>query len=331
MRRTTLRLLLAALVAVGCAGDAEDQAENQPDADAGQADTTMDAAPDAAEGATDTGRVVVTDIGLQTPESVLHDPGADVYFVSNINGVPTDLDGNGFIARVRPNGTVEELRWVDGAAAGVTLNAPKGMALHGDTLFVADIDAVRAFDRTTGEPYGSRRVAGATFLNDLAVAPDGTLYVSDSGLNADFSPSGTAAIYRFDGDEPVAVAEGADLGSPNGIAFTREGDLVLAGFGGPQVRALKVRDAAAGGSPSSTTLAELPGGSLDGVVVLDDGSLLVSSWEGQAVYRIRAGGGEPEVIIEGVPSPADIGWDAQRRRVLIPVFQENRLIFEPVQ
>src|SRR5256885_8154331 len=41
-------------------------------------------------------------------------------------------------------------RSIEGGRTGVTLHAPKGMALNGDTLWVADIDVVRAFNAKTG-------------------------------------------------------------------------------------------------------------------------------------------------------------------------------------
>ncbi len=272
----------------------------------------------------DTTRISVSGVGFQTPESVLHDAEADVYLVSNINGAPTDVDGNGFISRIAPNGEVVSLKWIDGTAEGVTLNAPKGLAIKGDTLFVTDITAVRAFDRNTGEPLGSWSVEGATFLNDLAVDADGTLYVSDSGLNPDFSSSGTDAVYRFDDGAPVVVAEGAALGGPNGLA-TRGDEVIVVGFGGTAVRSLP----AMGGE--ATVLRELAGGQLDGVVLLDDGSMLVSSWETSTVYRVPADAeADATAAVENVPSPADIGWDARRHRVLIPIFQENRVEIHPV-
>ena len=111
--------------------------------------------------------------GLETPESVLWDEKADIYLVSNINGDPSAHDGNGFISRITPEGRMETLKWIDGATPGVRLNAPKGLAIVGDTLYVADIDTVRAFHRVTGQPLGARAVPGSTFLNDLAAGPDG--------------------------------------------------------------------------------------------------------------------------------------------------------------
>jgi len=35
--------------------------------------------------------------GFDTPESAVHDPVADVYLVSNVNGAPLAKDGNGYI------------------------------------------------------------------------------------------------------------------------------------------------------------------------------------------------------------------------------------------
>ena len=63
--------------------------------------------------------------GFLTPESVFHDSAQDIYFVSNINGSPTAKDNNGFISRLRPDGAVENLKFIEGGKNGVTLNAPK--------------------------------------------------------------------------------------------------------------------------------------------------------------------------------------------------------------
>src|SRR5690606_30515974 len=232
----------------------------------------------------------IADVGLQTPESVLYDEQADVYLVSNINGEPLGRDDNGFISRIRPDGSVEQLKWIDGTTDAVTLNAPKGMALHGDTLFVADIDTVRAFHRTTGAPLGARGIAGASFLNDLATGADGELYVTDTGMDAAFSPTGTDAIHRFGANGAESVATAPAVSAPNGIVAMDEG-LIVVGFGGATVQRLALD----GSAP--TDIATLPSGQLDGVVRTSDGTLLVSSWEGGAVYRI-APDGQISTVVE---------------------------------
>lgn len=254
----------------------------------------------------------ISDIGLATPESVLYDEQADIYLVSSINGEAAAHDDNGFISRIRPDGSVEALRWIDGDRADVTLHAPKGMALLGDTLFVSDIDSVRAFHRTSGIQLGVRGVPGAAFLNDLAVGSDGVLYVTDTGVDAAFKGTGTDAIYRFDGAALTAFATGVGLKAPNGIVVAGE-TVYMVPFGGNTVWTRAV----SGGTPA--TFATLPAGQLDGVVRLSDGSLLVSSWEGKAVYRVSPTG-EVSAVVDNVETPADIGWDSRRNRVLIPIF-----------
>ncbi len=320
--RAGLALALLLVLAAACVQDAppEDTAAGAPpeEADAATPPEELDATESTADRT-----ITVADAGFQTPESVLHDDVADVYLVSNINGGPLEKDDNGFISRVSPTGEVLELRWIDGASEDVTLSAPKGLAIKGDTLFVADIDAVRAFHRETGEPLGARAVQGATFLNDVAVGPDGTLYATDSGLTAGeegFAPSGTDAVYRFGPGGATAVATGTELSGPNGIVVDGEGAIVVP-FGSNEVYRL---DPAGNRVPVAT----LPAGSLDGVVRMADGTLLVSSWEGQAVYHVDAGG-TARMVVESVEAPADIGYDSRRGRVLIPLFTRNQVTVRP--
>lgn len=310
--RTGGLLTLAALALAACAGDGADTED-------GAAMDTMGGAM-----AEDTRVITVADIGLQTPESILHDTEADVYLVSNINGAPLDKDDNGYISRIRPDGSVVSLRgWIDGANDGVTLHAPKGLALKGDTLFVADIDSVRAFHRTTGEPLGARGVPNADFLNDLAVV-DGTLYVTDTGMNAEFQPTGNAAIYRMTATGAQRIASGQGLGSPNGISGSR-GGLLMAPFGSADVRLIQTN--ATGGV--GEVVVTMPGGQLDGIIGLASGEFFASSWQTGAVYHVTPGN-EVHEIITGVESPADIGYDAQRNRILIPLFMGNELQFHPL-
>jgi glucose/arabinose dehydrogenase len=269
--------------------------------------------------------VVLQNVGFETPESVLYDPTGDVYLVANINGSPTAVDGNGFISRVAPDGRVLALKWIDGAKAGVTLNAPKGMAIVGDTLYVSDITAVRLFDRRTGRFKGSVAIPGATFVNDVAPAPDGSVYVTDSGLKPDFSPSGTDAVYRIDPMGKLStVARGTALKNPNGIAVRPGGRLVVVNFSKPGAVLTLGRN----GQLLDTW--RLPAGQLDGVVILPDGALLVSSWEAAVVYRVERGG-TARVVVRNVPSPADIGYDSKRGRVLIPIFTKHQVVIQPLR
>ena len=77
-------------------------------------------------------------------------------------------------------------------------------------------------------------------------------------------------------------------------------------------------------------IAVLPGTRNDGVVALPDGSWLVSSWDARAVLRV-SGDGDVCTVIDDIGTPADIGYDARRQRVLVPSFQGNWLRIYPLE
>ncbi|HEX6242393.1 MAG TPA: hypothetical protein VFZ61_15885 [Polyangiales bacterium] len=267
------------------------------------------------------GPIEVRDVGFETPESVLHDPRLDLYLVSNIDGSPLDLDDRAFISRLRPDGSIEQLKWIDAEDPAVRLDAPKGMALVGDVLYVADVASVRKFDRDSGKPLGAIEIPGATFINDVCADADGTVYVSDSGIQGGFTPSGGDAIYKLTRDGQVSVlAKSQTLGRPNGLALDGQGGVWVATFGSGELLHLSA------GGASSQSLAP-PKGSLDGVVVWER-RLFVSSWEGSTVYE-REGDSFVERV-RGVAAPSDIGFDAKRKRLLIPLFYADALVIYPL-
>lgn len=261
--------------------------------------------------------------GWSTPESVLYDAEQDVYLVSNINGSPVERDGNGFISRVNPETLQVEAKWIEGGRNGAQLDAPKGMAIVGDELWVSDITFVRRFDRKTGARRSSFEITGTAFLNDL-VSDGNDVYVSDSGMKLEggnFVGTNTDAIWLVTGAQPRRHASGMDLNRPNGLAVSG-GKLWAVSFAGSELYDI------AGGKKGQATA--LPAGSLDGVVALSDGSFLVSSWEGKAVYR-GTPGGTFQAVVQNVESPADIGLDSKRNRILIPHFTENRVSIHPLE
>jgi hypothetical protein len=282
--------------------------------------------------------IVVT--GFATPESALRDNVADVYLVSNINGSPAAFDNNGFISRVAPNGVILQLAWIRGGVGGVTLNAPKGMAIRDDILYVSDIDTVRAFDRVTGAPLAASAVpnpfAQPLFLNDVAVAPNGDVYASDN-VNG--------AIFRIDRDGRVSLfASGPELGFPNGLVADGANNVSWVTWLSNQVRrtnasgkvfvidTIPAPDVSALGLPDNALL-------LDGYLRLPDGSRVATSWVTGAIYRISPSGHTVTTITSVVgllqnPSapdgPADVGFDEARDRLLIPLFNRNQLVIFPL-
>ncbi|WP_437537840.1 hypothetical protein WME79_19040 [Sorangium sp. So ce726] len=268
--------------------------------------------------------------GFSTPESVLHDEERDVYLVSNIVGSPVEKDDRAFISRVSPDGEVLDLTWIDGASEGVTLSAPKGMAIAGGRLYVADIDTIRVFDASDGAPIEDIEVSGAGLLNDVAAMPDGSIVVSDSGVaikDGAFASIGTDALVAVDpGGEVSRLIADPALPHPNGVACA-EGEIWVAYLGAARVDALD-----ASGLPQREI--SLPAGTLDGLVRLDDGRLLVSSWDAGAVFEIDpAGDAAPRVstLAADLPSPADLGWDRARNRLLVPLFNDGEIVLLDVK
>lgn len=255
--------------------------------------------------------------GLATPESVLYDAETDTYLVSNINGAPLDKDNNGFITELSPDGKVITAKLIEGGKNKVTLNAPKGSAIKDGVLYVADIDTVRLFDRKTGAPKGEVALKGATFVNDVALGPDGNVYVSDSGLNAKFESTGTDAIWVIKpGKKPSAkpFVKSKDLKGPNGLLVTKDAVHSVT-FGANELQTFDLKGKQVGEAT------KLPNGGLDGLALIGD-EVFVSSWGGKAIYRGKPGGEFKEAFTE-LEAPADFGVDTKRNRVLVPRFQGN--------
>jgi sugar lactone lactonase YvrE len=256
---------------------------------------------------------------LKGPEAARYDHDQMVWFVANINGSPVAKDNNGFIARLSAGGKVDSLQFIVGGRGGVTLNGPKGMTITGDTLWVADIDAVRAFNKRTGAPITSVKVAGAKFLNDITAGPDGTLYVTDTGLAADdkgLSHPGPDRIYQIKGGKATVALESPDLAAPNGIAWMDDA-LVIAPFAGTNLVAWSP------GEKTVRTIGSGPG-QQDGIEILSDGRLLVTSWADSSLFVLKDG--KRTRVAYPVPSPADIGFDG-KSRIAVPLLMENRVEF----
>jgi sugar lactone lactonase YvrE len=261
---------------------------------------------------------VIAGVGFLNSESARYDDQADDYLVSNLGERgPTN---NGFISRVGPDGKVKTLKWIEGGRDGAMLVDPLGIYPKGDRLYVADPTAVRIFDRKTGAYHGSIEMpAGAERLNDLIVADDGTIYVTDSRMPNNPAPG---VLYRISpqGEASVFVASSVQLGNPNGIALAADGSVVHGGRGDK----LSWRDPTTGALLRERVL---PTGRFDGIVLLTDGSLLVASQDGHNVYHLASDGGAPTVVAKDITVPAAIGYDHKRKRLLVPQIAAGSVTF----
>jgi hypothetical protein len=273
-------------------------------------------------------RVAIFDrVAFASPSAIAYDRERDLYWVSNLNG--EDGLGHGFISRLEPNAERSTLNYIDGDHGGVALQAPRGLAIFGDVLYVADQKAVHKFKASSGEPLGDIELPGAVFVSDVAVAVDGSVYVADVGSDPSAAPvgkPGTDAIYQVSPAGQVSVvARRPDLGGPYALLANETG-LWVTCTGSSEL--LLVVPSADGEPVLDAGRLKLPGSTPRGLVGMPDGTFVISSEATGVVYRgYREGPFEP--IISGLESPADLGYDTRRKRLLIPLLTGHSLaIFE---
>ncbi|MCB1888504.1 MAG: hypothetical protein KDH20_12935 [Rhodocyclaceae bacterium] len=245
------------------------------------------------------------------PESVLADAPRHRLFVSNIDGTPLEKDGKGFISLLGRNGQVETLRWIDG------LNAPKGMALVGDTLYVSDIDVLVEIDVVAGRIKARHEAPGARFLNDVTTDGAGHVYVSDMLTNR---------IHRLADGRFEVWLESPRLANPNGLTVV--GDTLFVGCWGVMEAdfSTKVPGHVLAVSLSDKSVTDFgsdaPVGNLDGVEAMADGSLLVSDWLSGGLRRV-APDGQVTLLDPLAQGSADIGFDPASGTVWVPMMKDG--------
>jgi hypothetical protein len=242
-------------------------------------------------------------------ESCSYDPVRDLYVAPSLGNRGEGFENDGYVSLINPDGTVHTLKWIGATRDGLTLNDPLGSDVINGRLYVVDANVVRWFDMASGQPLGSEEIEGGLGFNDLEVAEDGTVYMTQTGAEDGSVPG---RIYRMmpDGESSLLI-DGAPLTRPNGIAFDRDGNIVVVNVGSADVLTF---------SPDGELLEteqSLDAGN-DGVVVLDDGTKYVSSVRQGTIARLQPG--QPaEMVASGIPSAASMCYDPTRERLVVPM------------
>lgn len=257
----------------------------------------------------------VTVEGFSSPESTIVNK-KDLY-VSNVGKElkPTLKDGDGFISKLDINGNIKELHFIDG------LDAPKGMGIVGNTLFVADINTLRGFDLSTKKEVLNIVFEGVNFLNDITVKDSNTLFIGASDTSTIYEVNISNKSYKKLVDFTVAnglfyedgILYAAELGSTTQNMFDGKGKLFK----------IDLKD-----NNKLTQLGTFEG-VLDGVTKLRN-KVYVSDWgkgEKTGIIRVYDLKTKKESVLEAelFMGAADFWIDEKSRKIFMPQMIGNKL------
>ena len=247
--------------------------------------------------------------GLKMPESAIQAKDGTIY-ISEINEF--GKDGDGQISKVDKEGNVKVF------ATG--MDDPKGLAMIGDKLYVADKNRVLEVNKDgTWQVYGAQMAFPGTpvFLNDLVADKLGNLYVSDSG-----SLKSGGQIYKIakgGGNISVIVdSKNPDILAPNGLLFEGRDNLLSVDFESGILYRVNITNG------KTIKLATGFGGA-DGMVKTKAGKIYISDWKNGKVYVVTAG--KAKIIKEGYKASADIALSNDEKFIMVPDMKAGELDF----
>lgn len=247
-------------------------------------------------------KVWTTTEGLNVPESSCYNSADRTIYVSNIVGMHNIKDGVGYISKLNEKGEFIEKEWVKG------LNAVKGIACTNNKLYVTDIDRVIEVDLKTGKiekTYSNRK---SESLNDVTVASDGRVYVSDSGGDC---------IFYVGKDSLEIFLESDQLNAMNGILAND--NLLYLGSKGNFI--------SVGQKTKAITILAEDVGYLDGIVMVDQNKFITSDFGGKV--QLVEPGKAVEILLNTTEmkiNAADLGFIPSQKLLLVPTFYDNKVV-----
>jgi DNA-binding beta-propeller fold protein YncE len=241
--------------------------------------------------------------GLKVPESVLYDTATGVIYVANIDGKPGVKDSSGFIATLSVEGKILNAGWVTG------LDAPKGMGILKNHLYVTNIDEIVEIDIPTATVIRRYKVEGSLFLNDIAIDPKtGMIFITDSGKGQVF--------VLYNGKVSIWL-QGAMFTGANGLFLL--GNFLYIGTGNSILKA----DISSG----EVVVCISGTGPVDGLFVNSAGNYIFSDWNGSIfISGLKK---RPESILNTTfksENAADFGIIVSKNMILIPTFFNNKVV-----
>ncbi|MEM9462549.1 MAG: hypothetical protein AAGF11_50845 [Myxococcota bacterium] len=197
------------------------------------------------------------------------------------------------------------------------LHSPKGLVLDGRTLYTSDIDELVEIDITT-RTVTRYPAEGASSLNDPAVGPDGTVYVTDFFGQRIYQRRGAARR----GAAVSVLLKTDTLDSPNGL-LDDDRALYVASWWiitDPQTFGTDVPGKVLRVDLDDLSILDVtsPFGNLDGIEPRGS-SFYVADWgKGGRLTEITAEG-EVRTIIDDLGDPVDHEYIEDTDTVIIPI------------
>jgi hypothetical protein len=237
---------------------------------------------------------------LNGPESIDFDATNNRYLIANKN--------NGKILQRAANGTITDF------VTNISPN-PYGLEVVGNVVYACCSGQVKGFDLTTGAEVFNVNVGG-TFLNGITHDNNGNLYVTDFTAKV---------IYRINiATQQFYPFASSLVNSPNGIIFDQPSNsLVFVSWGtSAKIKRCLLSDS------SVTTLVTTAYNNIDGIARNAAGDFFISVWSNNSVFKYNNDFTTvPQLIINGLSSPADIYYNTATDTLAIPNSGNNTITF----
>lgn len=243
-----------------------------------------------------------TDTVFTTAESAIYDAKRDVIYVSNIENGPWEADGKGSIGQLSLTGEVINSRWIEG------LNAPKGLGIVNDYLYVTDLTTLVEIDIIGNKINKKYLIEEAGGINDITTSPSGIVYISDSQ---------DGKIFKLENGAISLIKDG--LGTSNGIFFEKD-RLLIGTWQDERLNAMNYSD-----HMISTIAENIP--QPDGIESDGKGGYFVSSWKG-LIHYVHPDG-KTELILDTTSDEigaADLDFIVSKNILLVPTFFHNTVV-----
>ncbi len=253
-------------------------------------------------------------------QAVWHAP-SKTWFISNLGGgISLEKDSYGWITRTDQEGNITDPFWI-GKEEG--MHAPSGMTITDEYLYVCDREGVHEIDISKREITNFYPLPGGEFINDIAMASNGDLYISDFFGNKIYKlPAATrkAEVWLetdqleapdglyMDKDQLIVASWGV-LSEPGSFATSKLGNLSSIDLETKEI---------------TTLVKEV--GNLEGITKAGK-YYYITDWAAGKLLKVDAKKGTVVDLISGLSHPTDPNFAPELNVLAFPQHGTNQVLF----